>query len=365
MTIFHAIPTLFAQQLTKLKPHTILVTGATSGLGRCAIDYLHQAGVPCIATGRHQTVLDELSNLGIETVALDLAKASDDSLERLLTGVDIVWHCAALSSPWGAYDEFYQANVIATQRLAQTASNLGIKKFVHISTPSLYFDFSHRYNVHETDMRLTADSRFINHYIHTKFLAEQFLLHFKAASHTATDFVILRPRAIFGRYDKVLLPKILAIYHTKNGKVPLPNGGAVLMDVSFADNVVYAMSLASLDTHPTYSHSKGSPMPIFNITNQSPIRLNALLSQLFHQLGKPLTIKSVPYPIIITLAQALEKISHYTHKEPMLTAYSAGVLYYDMTLNTDHAKDKLGYTAVFDLDTAIKITAESLAKEFF
>lgn len=130
------------------------------------------------------------------------------------------------------------------------------------------------------------------------------------------------------------------------------------MDVSFADN------LASLDTHSTYSHSKGSPMPIFNITNQSPICLNALLSRLFHQPGKPLTIKSIPYPIIITLSQALEKISHYTHKEPMLTAYSAGVLYYDMTLNTDHAKDKPGYTAVFDLDTAIKITAESLAKGF-
>lgn len=85
MTIFHAIPTLFAQQLAKLKPYTILVSGATSGLGRCAIDYLHQAGVPCIATGRNQTVLNELSNLGIATVALDLAKASDDSLERLLT----------------------------------------------------------------------------------------------------------------------------------------------------------------------------------------------------------------------------------------------------------------------------------------
>ncbi len=364
MTIPYPIPTTFTQQLAKLKPYTILVTGATSGLGRCAIDYLHQAGISCIATGRNQTVLGELADLGIDTVALDLAKASDDSLEQLLTDVDIIWHCAALSSPWGAYDDFYQANVIATQKLAQTASKLGIQKFVHISTPSLYFDFSHRYDAHETDIALTTDSHFVNHYIHTKFLAEQFLLHFKT-SHTATNFVVLRPRAIFGRYDKVLLPKILAIYHAKNGKVPLPNGGQVLMDVSFADNVVYAMSLASLNTHSTYIHSKGSPMPIFNITNQSPIRLNALLEQLFHQLGKPLTIKSVPYPVIITLAQALETISHYTHKEPMLTAYSAGVLYYDMTLNTDHAKDQLGYTAVFDLDTAIKITAQSLAKEFF
>lgn len=79
------------------------------------------------------------------------------------------------------------------------------------------------------------------------------------------------------------------------------------MDVSFADN------LASLDTHSTYSHSKGSPMPIFNITNQSPICLNALLSQAISSIGQALDHQ------VYTLSYHHHALSSFRKNQPLYT----------------------------------------------
>ncbi|RRD89983.1 NAD-dependent epimerase/dehydratase family protein [Conchiformibius steedae] len=352
MTFDYPVPAAFVQALQALKSRRILVTGATSGLGRCAVDYLHDAGISCVATGRNPEVIRELNALGMTTQALDLASASSAELEQLLEGIDTVWHCAALSSPWGAYQDFYAANVCATQKLATAAHASGVQKFIHISTPSVYFNFSHRHNVREDDCSLNANSRFVNHYIQTKFLAEQFLQQL----HSPMSVVMLRPRAIFGRYDRVLLPKILNLYHQKKGKLPLPNGGKVWMDVTFADNVVYAMTLAT-----TAKALDEAPISIFNISNQEPISLCALLHQLIcRELGKPLHIKNVPYALVAALARTAEALSVFHRQAPPLTAYSAGVLYYDMTLNTQRATQILDYHAVYPLDTAIKLSAQYL-----
>lgn len=355
--IDYALPSDFIHAINRLPDNArVLVTGATSGLGRTAISYLHTLGVDCVATGRNAQALDELRAQGVNCVRLDLATASDDDLTALLDGISIIWHCAALSSPWGAYADFYQANTQATVRLATLASGLNVARFVHISTPSLYFKHAHQYNVPEMAVSLDViPKRSANSYIHTKLLAER-ALHtlIKNTPASSTQFIILRPRALFGVHDKVLLPRILQL-HQKNHTLPLPRGGDVLMDVTFADNVVYAMMLASI------SPAKANEIPTYNITNQAPIRLNELLYRLIGDaMHLPLAFKSVPYPIIKALAHTLDRASKLTKKEPRLTPYSAAVLYYDTTLDTTLAERELDYHAPYALDTAIAITARAL-----
>ena len=46
----------------------------------------------------------------------------------------------------------------------------------------------------------------------------------------------------------------------------------------------------------------------------------------------------------------------------MLTAYSLGVLAYDMTLDISKAKKELGYQAIVSLDEGITLTAHWLKK---
>ncbi|HHU8056612.1 TPA: NAD-dependent epimerase/dehydratase family protein, partial [Escherichia coli] len=87
----------------------ILVTGATSGLGRNAVQYLLQSGESVVATGRNCEVGRSLTNAGAQFVALDLTEATEDDCARLMDGCDAVWHCAAKSSPWGDKTAFWLA----------------------------------------------------------------------------------------------------------------------------------------------------------------------------------------------------------------------------------------------------------------
>lgn len=327
-----------------------LVTGATSGLGRNAVDYLLEEGIDDIrTTGRNLQEGALLSLRKVKFFPLDLVQASDDYLQTLLKDIDVIWHCAALSSPWGKLATFHAINVEATSRLAEAAGRLGVKRFIHISTPAIYFDFKHHLNITEEYIA----NHFANAYAQTKYLAEQRINNI-AKKYPETTFVILRPRGLFGLYDRVIIPRLLAQLTQHKNVLKLPRGGETLLDLTFTSNVVHAMQLAS----SIESISSGS---IYNITNQQPTCLKELLSELLaKRLGKQYRIQTIPYPILSTVAKGMELLAHITGKEPMLTAYSAGVLNFDMTLCQQKAIDELGYVPKYNLSNALDITADWL-----
>jgi nucleoside-diphosphate-sugar epimerase len=325
----------------------ILVTGATGGLGRNAVDALLAKGIAVRATGRNTQVGAQLARQGAEFVALDLATATPAQLTALVQGVDAVWHCAALSAPWGAKADFVAANVTATQHLLEAAGRSGVERFVHISTPAIYFDYRNRWNVKES----FQPAHYVNDYAQTKAQGE-------AAVQTAVwqfphmRSVVLRPRAIFGRYDQVLIPRLCRVLAQRGGKLPLPKGGQVTLDLTYAENVVHAMWLAT--TQPQLVNGA-----TFNITNHAPAVLKDVLQQLFvDALHRPFRIVKLPYPLLATVAQGMHMLSQLTHKEPALTPYSIGALSFDMTLDTTQASQVLGYTPPVSLADGIDRTAQ-------
>lgn len=321
-----------------------LVTGSTSGLGRSAANLLAAKRQAVRATGRDRRVGEALREQGIEFVPLDLTTANADDIDRLLDGVDAVWHCAALSSPWGRYDDFYGANVVATTRLAQMAARRGVRRFIHISTPSLYFDFRHRMSIPET----FCPARYVNHYARTKARAEDSVRSI-AASHPGTTFVVLRPRGIFGQHDRVLLPRMLRVLRERKGRLPLPRGGDARLDLTYVENVVHAMQLATM--------RDGLPSgEAFNITNGEPATLRDTLAALFGPLSIPCRIVGLPYAVLDGAARVMEAWATLSGKEPALTRYSVGALHYDMTLDIEKARRVLGYEPVVSLAQGIDRT---------
>ncbi|MDR2207754.1 MAG: NAD-dependent epimerase/dehydratase family protein [Azoarcus sp.] len=323
-----------------------LITGATSGLGRNAVAQLAMMGRAVRATGRDLRVGEALRAQGIEFIPADLTMAQDEVLERLLDGIDTVWHCAALSSPWGDYRDFHAANVVATARLAHAAALKGVRRFVHISTPSLYFDFRHRTNIPET----FRAARYANHYASTKAHAEDSIRTI-ATSHPETTFVLLRPRGIFGPHDRVLLPRILRILRERHGRLPLPRGGAALLDLTYTENVVHAMLLATFCDDIVSGE-------VFNITNGEPTRLRDVLEALLAPLGVRYRIVTPPYPVLDVAARAMEAFAAFSGKEPALTRYAVGALNYDMTLDITKARRVLGYEPVVKLTDGIDATVK-------
>ncbi|MDW9478612.1 NAD-dependent epimerase/dehydratase family protein [Sinorhizobium meliloti] len=305
-----------------------LVTGSTGCLGRNVVERLITDGHDVVATGRNSAVGKKLRALGADFRAADIADVT--SLMEAAKGCDTVFHCAALASPWGRYEDFHHANVRGTSAVisAVLRNNAAL---VHVSTPSIYFDFRDRFDIDEYDPLPTRQA---NHYAATKLEAET--LVDAAVERHGIAAITLRPRAIFGPYDTALFPRVLAA--SANGRVPLVGFGNTLVDVSCVSNVVDAMLLAG-------RNAAEFPGRKYNITNGEPVHLRHLLALAFERLGIPFRPRAIPYPAARFAAVAMEMwaSSRFGGKEPRLTPYTAGVLKHHQTLSIRRAVNELGY----------------------
>jgi nucleoside-diphosphate-sugar epimerase len=312
-------------------PH-LLVTGASGFLGgRTAA---HFAGVPDFlvrATSRSTKKAGVLTQLGCEFGPGDLTDAN--FVSTLVAGIDIIVHCAALSSPYGIKSAFESANIIATETLLQAARNAGVSKFIFISTPTIYVDLTSKFNVKESD---PLPRKPVNRYAETKLLAEQIVL---SNNTQAIQTLALRPRAIIGAEDTVIFPRVLNAY--EKGKLKIVGRGDNLCDLTCVRNVIEAIQCA---IHAP-DHAFGEA---YNITNGEPVNFWEMLNYALESLGYDRVTKKVPKGLAIRVAGLVE--SYYKlflpHNEPTLTAYGIAVLADHFTMDITKAKMLLNYKPV-------------------
>ncbi len=144
-----------------------LVTGATGFLGGHMARRLAELGWRVTGLGRNEAEGRRLAEAGIVFVSGDLR--DKDLIRMACEGQQYVFHCGALSSPWGPYRDFYESNVEGTRYVVEGCVQHGVERLIHISTPSLYFNYRHRLNISEADPL----PRPVNAYAATKLLAEQ------------------------------------------------------------------------------------------------------------------------------------------------------------------------------------------------
>ncbi len=313
-----------------------IVTGATGGLGRNLCEHLAREGWQVIALGRNQAIGHQLASEQTEFRALDLTDKAD--VQRVLEPADVLFHCAALSSPWGKYEDFYANNVLATETILAACQQLNIPRFVHVSTTSVYFDFRDALNISE-DAKLPKV--FANHYAKTKLLAEQVI-----SAHPSKNLtkVILRPRGIFGEHDQALVPRLMRV--ANKGRFPLIGGGKALVDVTYVQNLVAALMLAATKDLPQQS--------LFNISNGEPWEVGKLVRTLTQKLNIPckfVNINPIPISVLATGMEWAAKIG--LTQEPPLTRYTAGLLATSQTLNIAKAREQLGYEPAISIEQGI------------
>ncbi|EJD6706559.1 NAD(P)-dependent oxidoreductase [Serratia marcescens] len=325
----------------------VLVTGATSGLGRNAVEYLRRQGIKVRATGRNQAMGGLLEKMGAEFIHADLTNLISSQAKAMLTDVDVLWHCSSFTSPWGTEEAFELANVRATRRLGEWAAAYGVAQFIHISSPAIYFDYHHHRNVTE-DFR---PQRYANEFARSKAAGEQVIQQL-ALSNPQTHFTILRPQGLFGPHDKVMLPRLLQMIK-RYGNLLLPRGGAAMVDMTYLENAVHAMWLATLKEDTPSGRA-------YNITNQQPRPLRTVVQQLIDDLGMKCHIRSVPYPMLDMMARGMERLGSKSEKEPVLTHYGVAKLNFDLTLDTTRAQQELGYQPIVSLEEGIAHTARWL-----
>lgn len=310
----------------------LLITGAAGFLGgRTAKHFAANAAYELVATSRRSDRKKELNNAGCHFVAGDLCEA--DFCEKITQNKDIVVHCAALSSPYGAYHNFYSANYVATKHLLESSIKNGVRKFIFISTPSIYFNFSDRFDVKESE---PLPAKMVNAYAQTKLLAEQLVL---AHNQQNIQTIALRPRSIIGAEDTVIFPRVLTAY--KANRLKIIGEGNNICDLTCVSNVIEAIRCAIDAEVDAYGEA-------YNITDGEGVKFWEAVNYALTSLGWNTVEKRVPKQLAMLAATVIEQKAKWLRdkREPALTRYGIGILSNHFTLNIEKARNMLRYEPI-------------------
>jgi len=117
----------------------ILITGGMGYIGGRLAQQLHQSGrhAVCIAT-RSSGVRQVPWLPQVQVQHINWTSASE--LRKLCDGVDVIAHLAGVNALDSAADPAmaYEFNVVATARLVQAAIQVGVRRFLYLSTAHVY-----------------------------------------------------------------------------------------------------------------------------------------------------------------------------------------------------------------------------------
>lgn len=316
-----------------------LVTGGTGFLGRKLAQRLIGLGWEVTATGRNAEVGRALAGQGIRFVPVDLT--DEAAMAEAIRGQDVVFHSGALSSPWGPYQDFYQANVVGTRHVVRACRAHGVSRLVHVSTPSLYFDYRDREGIREDE---PLPARGVNAYAETKRLAEA---EVDRAFAEGLPVISIRPRALFGPGDTTILPRLIRA--NRGGRMPVFEGGRARIDITYVENVVDALLLCQQAPESALGRH-------YNITNGEPMAVGEMLERLFSRLGMPYAPRSLSFGAGMAIAGTLEWVANTFQggREPVLNRYSVGLLARTQTLDITAAREQLGYRPRVSIDEGLE-----------
>lgn len=311
----------------------VVISGVTSSLGRHLALMLAAQGYQVVGFSRRASQRDQ----DIELLSADLLDTPH--MYEICRGASAVFHLAALSSPWGRYEDFYKINVEGTRSILDAAKKACVDRFIHVSTPSIYFDFRDRYNISESE---PLPQKSVNAYAATKREAEGLL---DRAVKEGLACITLRPRAIFGPHDQALFPRLLKVCQQKG--IPCLTKRSPLIDITYVENVAHALCLC-LEAPSSCFGEK------YNITNGEPALLWDLLQSLLSALSIPCSFRKIPYSLGLSAAWFSEWIGKLRSVEPVLTRYAIGVLRYSQTLSIEKAKSELNYKPLINLQEGVR-----------
>lgn len=233
----------------------VLVTGATSLIGRYTVDAL-------VRHGHEVTTLQRGALPGVSSIRG--AITDRHPVVRACAGKDAVIHLAAKVGVTGAWREYERTNVHGTELLIDVAQHARVSRFVHVSSPSVAHSGSALVGVGA----VPADPRTTRgHYATSKALAE-----ISALDASSGDFpvVAIRPHLVWGPGDTQLIGRI--IERARRGRLALIGSGAALIDTTYVSNVADAL-VAALDRAPSLGGralvvSNGEPRTVHELVQR-------------------------------------------------------------------------------------------------
>lgn len=257
----------------------IAITGANGFVGAALCRYFYKKGHEIHAIGNR-----EKPNPNLLKIANYIRADITGVIEPIIA--DVCIHAAALSSDTDTYKNLILSNVEGTLNVVEAAR--GCKFFVHISSSSVY-QFN---NLPVKEEEATIQSELSN-YGETKLLAED-IVEMEIPVHQKR--LILRPRAIYGIGDRILLPRLLRL--VKGNFLLCPFKRGTKSSLTHVDNIGYAIELY-------LAQKEQVSLQIFNVTDDQPYVLRELAIECSSAVEKrkllPLSLPGALMKILLSL----------------------------------------------------------------
>jgi len=315
----------------------ILVTGASGFIGGRFARFALEQGLSVRVNGRRAEGVEHLVRRGAEFIQGDL---SDPELVlRLCHDVEAVVHCAGAVGVWGKRQDFLQGNVQVTENVVESCLKQQVRRLVHLSSPSIYFDGHSHLGIKEEEV----PKRFINHYASTKYLAEQKVF---GAEEFGLEVIALRPRFVTGAGDNSIFPRLLNMQRKK--RLSIVGNGLNKVDFTSIQNLNEALLSSLL--------AAGSALgKAYNISNGAPVPLWDVVNYVMRQMDLPQVTRYRSYGLAYSVAALNEGACMLWpgRPEPTLSRLGMQMMSKDFTLDISRAQHYLDYEPRVSLWTAL------------
>ena len=307
----------------------IVVTGATGSLGSALMYRLTKDNHSVLGLGLSEMKIKSLSDEGFDMKRCDISDL--ETLSDCIKDCDVVVHCAAFAAPFGSKKRFFQTNVQGTKNVFEAVKNSSVSRVIAISSASIFDGMKH--DSPHTDETPELKFRPRHNYGASKYDAELVCL-----SQPSSKWIGLRPRAVFGKGDLTLIPRLKRLIG-KNHYMTIGKGEN-LIDVTCLSNFIDAVCLA-------IKAPSGSLGKFYNISNGDPRTFDSIMQTYTSKYSSSFKQRKIPYYPVFLLANFNNLIANLVPGkkwEPRITPYGLRQVTTSLILDISGAKEALDWT---------------------
>lgn len=318
-----------------------VVTGGTGLLGSHIAEQLRRRGFPVRALCRPGSDSRFLSTIGCDIIRGDLSDPR--ALRDLCAGADCVYHAAARVGDWGPWEDFVEVSIRGTQRLLTAAQETRVRRFLHISSVSVYGHLNGEGRVFDETTPIGQNVYRWSYYTRTKVTAER--LVWDAHRQGRIEATVVRPSWMYGERDRASLPRLIDSIRRK--RLRIIGDGANRLNLVHAGNVAECAVLAG--------ESPQAVGEAYNSSHDGAITQEQFFQAICAALNEPLIHQHAPYRLAHSVAFALECVGHALRRvqPPLMTRYSIWLMGRRCFFECRKAREQLGWTSSISYSTGI------------